>query len=322
MRELQNDLKVKRECINKALKDYVPITFPEELYTAARHLIDSGGKRLRPAVLLLAAEAVRPDIDLTEILPAAVAIELVHNFTLIHDDIMDEDVMRHGIETVHVKWGISQGLIAGDTLYAKAFETLSYTKTNSEKIVKCLRLLSKTCVDICSGQWLDIRFENDKRISEQEYIEMVENKTAVIYAAAAAMGGILAGANDEETKALWDLGIAMGIGFQIRDDILDIITPFEILGKDRGSDLVEGKMTLIMIHALRHGVKLDIKPDITEEGIGEAIQILQNSGSLGYAMMRATELVNSGKSKLSVLKDSDAKQELLELADYMIEREY
>jgi len=322
MRELQNDLKVKRECINKALKDYVPITFPEELHTAARYLIDSGGKRLRPAVLLLAAEAVRPDIDLVDILPAAAAIELVHNFTLIHDDIMDEDVMRHGIETVHVKWGMSQALIAGDTLYAKAFETLSYAKTDSEKIVKCLRLLSKTCVNICIGQWLDIRFENDKRISEQEYIEMVENKTAVIYAAAATMGGILAGASDEETKALWDFGIAMGISFQIRDDILDMITPFEILGKDRGSDLVEGKMTLIMIHALRHGVKLDIKPDITVEGIGEAIQILQNSGSIGYAMMRATELVNSGKSKLSVLKDSDAKQELLELADYMIEREY
>ena len=322
MRELQNDLKVKKECINKALKDYVPITFPEELYAAALHLIDSGGKRLRPALLLLAAEAIRPDINLTDILPAAAAIELVHNFTLIHDDIMDEDATRHGIETVHVKWGVPQALIAGDTLYAKAFETLSYTKTNSEKIVKCLRLLSRTCVDICSGQWLDIRFENDNRISEQEYIEMVENKTAVIYAAAAAMGGILAGANDEETKALWDLGIAMGIGFQIRDDILDIITPFEMLGKDRGSDLVEGKMTLIMIHALRHGVKLDIKPDIMEEGIGKAIQILQNSGSIGYAMMRAKELALSGKSKLSVLKDSDAKRELLELADYMIEREY
>ena len=322
MRELQNDLKVKRECINKALKDYVPITFPEELHRAARHLIDSGGKRLRPALLLLAAEAVKPDIDLTDILPAAVAIELVHNFTLVHDDIMDEDVTRHGIETVHVKWGIPQALIAGDTLYAKAFEVLSYTKTNSENTVKCLRLLSKTCVDICIGQWLDIRFENDKQVSEQEYIEMVENKTAVIYAAAAAMGGILAGAKEEEISALWDLGIAVGIGFQIRDDILDIITPFEILGKDRGSDLVEGKMTLIVIHALRHGVKLDIKPDITEEGIQEAIQILQNAGSIGYAMMRATELVNSGKSKLSILKDSDAKRELLELADYMIEREY
>jgi len=322
MRELQNDLKVKRECVDKALKDFVRITFPEELYRAARHLIDSGGKRLRPILLLLAAEAVNPDIDLTDILPAAVAIELVHNFTLVHDDIMDEDVTRHGIETVHVKWGIPQALIAGDTLYAKAFEVLSYTKTNSENMVKCLRLLAKTCVDICIGQWLDIRFENDKQVSEQEYIEMVENKTAVIYAAAAAMGGILAGAKEEEIRALWDLGIAVGIGFQIRDDILDIITPFEILGKDRGSDLVEGKMTLIVIHALHHGVKLDIKPDITEEGIQEAVQILQNAGSIGYAMTRATELINSGKSKLSILKDSDVKRELLELADYMIEREY
>ncbi len=322
MRELQNDLKIKKEIINKALNDCVPITFPEELHAAARHLIDSGGKRLRPAVLLLAAEAVKPDIDLTDILPAAVAVELVHNFTLIHDDIMDEDITRHGIETVHVKWGISEGLIAGDTLYAKAFEVLTYTKTNPENIVKCLRLLSKTCANICSGQWLDISFENNKRITEQEYTEMVEQKTAVIYAAAAAMGGILTDANNEEINALWDLGIAMGIGFQIRDDVLDIITPFEILGKDRASDLVEGKMTLIMIHALHHGVKLEIEPNMSEQDIGKAIQLLQNSGSIGYAMMRAKELVNSGKSKLSVLKDTAAKQELLELADYMIEREY
>jgi geranylgeranyl diphosphate synthase type I len=322
MRELQNDLKIKKELINTALHDYLPITFPEELHAAARHLIDAGGKRLRPAVLLLAAEAVKPDIDLTNIVPAAVAIELVHNFTLIHDDIMDDDTTRHGIETVHVKWGISEGLIAGDTLYAKAFEALTYTKTDPEKIVKCLRLLSKTCAVICSGQWLDISFENNKRITEQEYIEMVEQKTAVIYAAAAAMGGILADANNEEINALWDLGIAMGIGFQIRDDVLDIITPFEILGKDRASDLVEGKMTLIMIHALHHGVKLNIKPTISEQDTREAIQLLQNSGSIGYATMRGKELVKSGKSKLSVLKDTTAKQELLELADYMIEREY
>jgi geranylgeranyl diphosphate synthase type I len=322
MRELQNDLKTKKEIINKALNDYFPITFPEELHAAARHPIDSGGKRLRPAVLLLAAEAVKPDIDLTDVLPAAVAVELIHNFTLIHDDIMDGDITRHGIETVHVKWGISEGLIAGDTLYAKAFEVLTYTKTKPENIVKCLRLLSKICLNICSGQWLDISFENNKRVTEQEYFEMVEQKTAVIYAAAASMGGILADANNEEINALWDLGIAMGTGFQIRDDVLDLITPFEILGKDRASDLVEGKMTLIMIHALRHGVKLEIKPNVSEWDIQKAIQILQNSGSIGYAMMRAKELVNSGKEKLAALKDTTAKQELLELADYMIEREY
>jgi len=320
--ELDDELQKRKTLIDEALDEYVPIVFPEELYRAARHLIEAGGKRLRPLVLLLGAEAVQPNISVESILPAAVSLELVHNFTLIHDDIMDEDATRRSRETVHTKWGMSEGVLAGDALYAKAFEVLSYSKTNPENATKCLRLLSKACLHICEGQWLDIKFEHNKNISEADYLEMVQKKTAVLYAAGLAMGGILAGGTDDEIAALWDFGIAMGISFQIRDDVLDLITTREVLGKDWASDLREGKMTLIMIHAFKHGIRFDPSQFITEQAIDAAIKDLQNAGSINYAMEKAFEILRVGKSRLGDLSESRAKSTLLQLADYMISRTY
>ncbi len=319
---LSQDLDKRKNIINNALNDYVPVVFPEELYKAARHLIEAGGKRLRPSVLLMAAQTVDPKIAIDTIIPAAVSVELIHNFTLIHDDIMDADETRRSIETVHTKWGMSEGILAGDTLYAKAFEVLSYTKKEPDKVTKCLRLLAKACLHICEGQWLDIKFENDRNVSEADYLDMVQKKTAVLYAVSLAMGGILGGGTEEEVHALWEFGIASGISFQIRDDVLDLITPHEVLGKDRASDLTEGKMTLIMIHGLKHGIKLDPSKLTTENEIDEAIEALQNAGSIEYAMEKARELLIVGKSRLSVIADSEAKDDLLALADHMISRVY
>ncbi|MGA7075959.1 MAG: polyprenyl synthetase family protein [Halobacteriota archaeon] len=308
--------------IDNALNDFVRVVFPEELYRAARHLIEAGGKRLRPSVLLLGAQTVQPDIAIDTILPAAVSVELIHNFTLIHDDIMDADATRRSIETVHTKWGMSEGVLAGDVLYAKAFEVLSYTRKEPDDVTKCLRLLSKACLHICEGQWLDITFENNKNVSEADYLDMVQKKTAVLYAASLAMGGILGGGTEDEVNALWEFGIAMGIGFQIRDDVLDLITPYEVLGKDRASDLIEGKMTLIMIHGLKHGIMLDPSKLTAENEIDQAIEALQKAGSIDYAMEKARELLQVGKARLSVIADSEAKSELLTLADYTISRVY
>jgi geranylgeranyl diphosphate synthase type I len=249
-------------------------------------------------------------------------VELIHNFTLIHDDIMDADETRRSIETVHTKWGMSQGVLAGDALYAKAFEVLSYTRKEPDKVTKCLRLLAKACLRICEGQWLDIAFEHNRNVSEADYLDMVQKKTAVLYAASLAMGGILGGGTDDEVHALWEFGIAIGISFQIRDDVLDLITPYEVLGKDRASDLTEGKMTLIMIHGLKHRITLDPSKLTTENEIDKAIDALQNAGSIDYAMEKARELLKVGKSRLSIIADSEAKDNLLALADHMISRVY
>ena len=319
---IEEILQKKAKLVDESIPKFLPITPPEDLYKAMRHLLDAGGKRLRPSALLLAAEAVGGKTE--NVLPAAVAVELVHNFTLIHDDIMDEADLRRGLTTVHKKWGVPRAIIAGDAMYSKAFEILSCTKSDPQRLVESLELLSKTCTDICEGQWMDMNFATRKDVTEDEYMRMVEKKTAVLFAAALKMGASLSGANNEHARALWDFGRFTGIGFQIYDDVIDLITPEEILGKAQGGDIVEGKRTLIIIHALSKGVSIDAlgKSNATRSEINAALTTLKESGSIDYAMNKAIAFVDQGKAALSVLPDSEAKITLVRLADYMIERKY
>ncbi len=321
--DLMDEIKKRSVYVDKGIGEFLPISHPEELYKASRYLPDAGGKRLRPAVLMLSTEAVGGDP--MSVIPAAVALELVHNFTLVHDDIMDNDDVRRGMPAVHVKWGSEGAILAGDTLYSKAFEILSVMEKDPERILKCVALLSRTCTEICEGQWMDIDFENRDTVSEEEYLEMVEKKTSVLYGAAAKVGAILGGASDEVADAMYEFGRLVGISFQIQDDVIDMITPEDILGKVRGSDLIEGKRTLIAIHALNHGVELEIfgkGGSVSPEQIDEAVSILKDSGSIKYAQDLSTETLERGKRMLDILGDSEAKNILLAVADYMVTRNY
>lgn len=319
---IEDILQKKAKIVDESIPKFLPITPPDELYKAMRHLLDAGGKRLRPSALLFAAEAVggKPE----DVLPAAVAVELVHNFTLIHDDIMDEADLRRGLTTVHRKWGVPRAIIAGDALYSKAFEILSCTKSEPGRLVESLELLSKTCTDICEGQWMDMDFQTRKDVKEEEYMRMVEKKTAVLFATALKLGAMLSGATREHVRALWDFGRLTGVGFQIYDDVIDLITPEEILGKAQGGDIIEGKRTLIIIHALSKGISIDAlgKCNATRSEISAALTTLKESGSIDYAMNKALGFVDEGKAALAVLPESDAKKILIGLADYMIERKY
>jgi geranylgeranyl diphosphate synthase type I len=319
---LIDEIKKRSVHVDAAINELLPVAPPEELYKASRYLVDAGGKRLRPAVLILAAEAVGS--NLKSILPAAVAVELVHNFTLIHDDIMDKDDIRRGRPAVHMIWGEAGAILAGDTLYSKAFEILSKVENDPVRILKCMDVLSKTCTEICEGQWLDMDFEKRERVTESEYIQMVEKKTSVLYAAAAKIGALLGGASDETAEALFEYGRLIGIGFQMYDDVLDMITSEEVLGKIRGSDLMEGKYTLIVINAFGKGVKLNIfgKGEATQEETDEAVRILTECGSIDYVKNLAISYINEGKAKLDVLQDCPEKELLLQIADYMISRKY
>jgi geranylgeranyl diphosphate synthase type I len=319
---LTDEIKKRSVHVDAAIDELLPVTHPEELYKASRYLVDAGGKRLRPAVLILAAEAVGS--DLKSVLPAAVAVELVHNFTLIHDDIMDKDDIRRGMPAVHTIWGEAGAILAGDTLYSKAFEILSKVENEPLRILKCMDVLSKTCTEICEGQWLDMDFEKREKVTESEYIEMVEKKTSVLYAAAAKIGALLGGASDERSEALYEYGRLIGIGFQMYDDVLDMVASQDVLGKVRGSDLMEGKHTLIVINAFEKGVKLNIfgKGTATQEETDDAVQTLTEAGSIDYVKNLAISYINKGKAKLDVLEDSPAKDLLLQIADYMIAREY
>lgn len=319
---LDEELLRRSGMISGAIEELLPVVHPRGLYAAGRHLVDAGGKRLRPSMLLLAAEAVGGDP--AAVVPAAVSIELVHNFTLIHDDIMDNAETRRGRPAVHVKWDEAGAILAGDTLYSKAFEILTASAAQPEEMVASVKMLAKTCAAICEGQWLDMEFERRDEVTEAEYLEMIEKKTGVLYGAAAWMGARLAAAPLEQAEGLERFGRLVGMAFQIQDDVLDLTAPAKVLGKPRGGDLAEGKKTLIMIHALAGGARIEIfgKKNASSEEVEAALAALRASGSIDYARNKAVSLVEEGKRALSVLQESEAKTLLLALADYMINRSY
>ncbi len=319
---MEEELERRAALVTATIEKLLPVMHPRGLYEASRHLVDSGGKRLRPSMLLLAAEAAGGEA--LALAPAAVSIELVHNFTLIHDDIMDNADVRRGRPAVHKIWGQSGAILAGDTLYSKAFQVLGMTAASPERILGAMNMLSRTCTAICEGQWLDMEFESKDRVTENEYMEMIEKKTGVLYGASAGMGGLLAGAPPEVVRALDEFGRLTGMGFQLQDDVIDLLTPEEVSGKRQGGDLIEGKKTLIMIHAFANDVVVPVfsKKDASAEEIFRSISILEGSGSIEYARSRAEEMVVQGKRALDVLPPSPAKETLLELADYMIRRRY
>ena len=319
---MEDELEKRAALVTEAIEQLLPVVHPRGLYEASRHLVDSGGKRLRPSMLLLAAEAAGGKA--AALAPAAVSIELIHNFTLIHDDIMDNADVRRGRPAVHKLWGESGAILAGDTLYSKAFQVLGMTPAEPVRILGAMNMLSRTCTAICEGQWLDMEFESRDRVSEAEYMEMIEKKTGVLYGASAGMGAILAGASNEVVSAMDLFGRLTGMGFQLQDDVIDLTTPENVSGKRQGGDLIEGKKTLIIIHALANDVSVQVfgKKEATFDQIQQSISILQKSGSIEYARSRAEEMVAQGKKALQVLPDSDAKTTMLELADFMIRRRY
>ncbi|MDD1739687.1 MAG: polyprenyl synthetase family protein [Methanothrix sp.] len=316
-KELDGELQRRALMVTQAIEELLPLAHPRPLYQASRHLVDAGGKRLRPSMLLLAGEAAGGEDAM--LAPAAVSIELIHNFTLIHDDIMDNADVRRGRPSVHKLWGL-----AGDTLYSKAFQVLGITEARPELLLGAMNMLSQTCTAICEGQWLDMEFESREQVSEAEYMEMIEKKTGVLYGASAGIGALLAGASPQAVSALDEFGRLTGMGFQLQDDVIDLITPEAVSGKKQGGDLVEAKKTLIMIHAFAHDISVPVfgKRDASAEQIQESISILEKSGSIEYARSRAEEMVERGKRALEVLPHSRAKATLLQLADYMVKRSY
>lgn len=195
-----------------------------------------------------------------------------------------------------------------------------------ERGLRAMRTLAETCTHICEGQAMDIDFETRGDVVTDEYLEMVELKTAVLYAAAATLPGLLLSADEETVEALYNYGLRVGQAFQIQDDVLDLTVPSAELGKQRGSDLVEDKTTIITLHAAEHGVDVDglldaeDPADVTEAAVQAAVQALQDAGSIQYASDLAEDLVEEGKAHLEVLPENEARHRLEQIADYLIER--
>lgn len=335
---VQSAITERRAIVNDAITEQLPVQKPERLYSASRYLLDAGGKRLRPTILLLSAEAISEveplDADYrrfpslpggeVDVLSAAVSIEVIQSFTLIHDDIMDDDDLRRGVPSVHREYDLETAILAGDTLYSKAFEYMLDTGAPAERSVEALDELATTCTEICEGQALDVDFESRTDVTTDEYLEMIEFKTAVLYAAAAAVPAILLGADEGTIDALHGYGLDIGRAFQIQDDLLDLTVPSDELGKQRGSDLIEGKRTVITLHARDQGIDVEnlIPEDPTDEEIEAAVETLEDAGSIDFAREMAQDLVENGKNRLEILPDGEANDMLVEIADFLVERGY
>jgi geranylgeranyl diphosphate synthase type I len=291
-----------------------------ELAKASAHLLLAGGKRLRPAVVLLAADAVKRGSS-SDVMPAAIAMELTHSFTLIHDDIMDSDCTRRGVPTVHTKWDEPTAILAGDVLFARSFEFLCLSLAPENAKVRAVSMLARTCVQICEGQHMDMSFEKRDDVSEGEYLEMVSKKTGVLYAASAAIGSILAGGSPMYTDALYHYGQNIGMAFQIQDDLIDLVAPADRSGKDRGSDLREGKQTLITIKAKEKGLDLSkYRKALSAEELDAVIGELEAAGVIKEVQELARELVESGRAIISILPESIEKELLSSIGDFFITR--
>jgi geranylgeranyl diphosphate synthase type I len=289
-----------------------------ELAKASAHLLTAGGKRLRPAMLFLSADTVKQGAAF-ELMPAALAVELIHSFTLIHDDIMDQDAERRGVPTVHTLWDEPTAILAGDVLHAQAFEFLCRTPASDGARVRAVSLLAHTCAEICDGQYQDMAFERQTEVSEVDYLEMVRKKTGSLYAAAASMGAILAGGKPVQADALYQFGLTTGIAFQIKDDLIDLTVPSSVSGKDRGSDLREGKKTLVAIRAMEKGIPLPSGP-LSEEEVVRVVKDLEEAGVIADVRETAERILGTGKACLGVIPESEGKKLLISLGDHFLAR--
>ncbi|MDP3945636.1 MAG: polyprenyl synthetase family protein [Lutibacter sp.] len=228
------------------LNEKISVKEPANLYEPIHYILQIGGKRLRPVLTLMTCEIFDGNVKLA--FDAALAIEVFHNFTLVHDDIMDSAPIRRGFETVHKKWDINTGILSGDAMMIMAYQCFE----NYEPVVyqKLMMLFSKTALEVCEGQQLDIDFESRNDVTIPRYLKMITYKTSVLVAAAMKMGAIIANVNDDEAEKIYDFGLNLGIAFQLQDDYLDTFGDEALFGKQIGGDIAENKKTFLYLKAI------------------------------------------------------------------------
>ena len=235
-----------RELSDKAVASLAGTPEAGKLFEPIRYIMSIGGKRLRPVMCLMACNIFRDKID--EAVMPAVGIEVFHNFTLIHDDIIDKAEVRRGSPTVHTKWGADQAILSGDVMAFVAVECIG--QAPEKALPKALKLFNKTAIEVCTGQQLDLDYEKKGVVSEAEYLRMIELKTAVLVAASLKLGAIIADAPEKDQDLLYEFGRCLGIAFQIQDDVLDTYGDTKMFGKKTGSDIVANKKTYLLVKAL------------------------------------------------------------------------
>jgi geranylgeranyl diphosphate synthase type II len=235
-----------QEFISDYLQSQYETKEPKNLYEPIHYILKLGGKRMRPVLTLMSAEVFDADYKLA--LPAALAVEVFHNFSLVHDDIMDDAPLRRGNETVHEKWDINTAILSGDAMLILAYQY--FEKYNTDVFRELAKLFSKTALEVCEGQQWDVDFEVRDNVTIPEYLKMIEYKTAVLVAAAMKMGAIVAETSQENADLIYDFGLNLGLAFQLQDDYLDAFGNPETFGKQVGGDIIENKKTYLYLKAI------------------------------------------------------------------------
>ena len=302
----------------------------ERLSGAMMHLVEGGGKRLRATLPWLVAKAVGDSHS--GLLDVGAAIEIIHNFTLVHDDIMDDDDIRRGRPAVHVEYDLPTAINAGDAMLAIAFEAMAVAEGIEPELLPFLVKRIGRMVRKCSeGQQLDIEFEDRGFVTEEEYITMIHGKTAAMFLTCAEVGSHLAGADSDTIECMHDWGLAVGLCFQLMDDLIDVLSDSDTLGKPSGSDVAQGKRTLMVIHALNQppsNSKDDLMAvlgkgdDVSSQQVLLAHKALEDLGSIDYARSKAESYHRKAHDCLDRLPDSPAMRALRELTDYQLKRIY
>jgi len=289
---------------------------PFNLYEPITYILGLGGKRLRPVLVLMATQLFGTDYK--KALDAALAIEVFHNFSLVHDDIMDDAPLRRGKETVHEKWDINTGILSGDAMLINAYQL--FENYEGETFRNLAKLFSKTAIEVCEGQQYDVDFETRDDVTQAEYLKMIEFKTAVLVAAALKMGGIVAKASLEDQQHVYEFGRNLGIAFQLQDDYLDAFGDPETFGKQVGGDIIENKKTYLFLKAQELGSPLQqkelgdmfsIHPNDPSEKILRIKAIFEETGAadqIQKAIQAYTEKAFEVLDKLDVAAD---KKEML-----------
>lgn len=317
-----------REIFTEYLEDNQFNQKPVELYEPNNYFLSIGGKRMRPVLVLLGTHLYRNNIE--DALPAAMAIEYFHNFSLIHDDMMDNAPLRRGKATIHEKYGPNTAVLSGDALLVYAYKFLAKVPEESLKLI--LEIFSDTAIEVCEGQQLDMNFETQLEVIEEEYIWMIRQKTSVVLAAGLQIGAIIGGASTEDSEALYQYALNLGLAFQIQDDILDCYGEADLVGKQIGGDILQNKKTILLIRALEASRKvndsslqniLSLKNQSSADKIEQVLKKYDQYKILDSVKQTQESYIKKAKQYLeSTTLPSKNKEVLYELIQYLIQREY
>lgn len=309
------------------LKKEIDYDNPRNLYEPVKYLLDSGGKRLRPLITLFVSDLFTGNIS--NALPASAALEIFHNFTLAHDDIMDNSLMRRGKKTINSKWDDNTGILSGDVMLIISYEILN--KYDDSKYLLLSKQLTETSRLVCEGQQNDMDFSREKIISEDDYFKMIENKTAVLIGCSFMFGAIVSELNSKEINALYEVGKNLGLAFQLEDDLLDCFGDESKFGKKIGGDIIQKKKTLLFIHTvskLDNDKRLEFENIFFSDNTDESVKIslikkyYKDSGAVNYLNKKVKEYSEHAKKIINQMQiDESKKLGLIKFSEQLLNRE-